>query len=146
MLTAPRRSTKPHDWSVRAIKIMYEAMSHIYRLRKDIILLIVGGGPIPKSPPPNVLYTGFVADLNALLNIADLAVAPYPESLVCGGPRNKVLEYFACKVPVVSTTSGVFGIPEAKPYVNYIPTSSNPKDVADNILSTLTLKGFHFST
>jgi len=139
VLTAPRMSAKPSDWSVKAIRIMYEVMSHLSSLKKDAILLIVGGGPRVSGSPPNVLYTGFVKNLNALLNIADLAVAPYPEELVCGGPRNKVLEYFACKVPVVSTKSGMYGIPEAKPYKYYVPTTFDHREIAERILATLSM-------
>jgi len=137
VMSAPRRSLDSSDWSIKAIKVMYKVMSRLYNLRQDIILLVFGGGPIPYSPPPNVFFTGFVKDLNIFLNIADLAIAPYPENMVCGGARNKVLEYFACKVPVISTMSGMFGIPEAKPYVHYIPTTYDPEDIANKILLTL---------
>jgi glycosyltransferase involved in cell wall biosynthesis len=140
VMTAPRESTKSSDWSVPAIKVMYAAMSKIYETRKDVILQIIGGGPIVENPPPNVFYTQYVEDLNSALNIADLAVAPYPEWSVCGGARNKILEYFACRVPIISTASGMFGIPEAKPMHNYFFTNFNPEDLSAQILNVLSME------
>ena len=140
ILVAPRESAKTNDWSIQAIRIMYEVMQKLWAVRKDIVLQIVGGGPTLKNPPPNVSYLKFVRDLNAFLNLADLAIVPYPEWLVCGGARNKVLEFFASRLPVVSTTSGVFGIPEAEPFKNYIPTTYSPEDITNKILLALEMK------
>ena len=135
VLVAPRESDKISDWGIQAVKIMYNAMSQLYETRKDIVLRIIGGGPVPKdSPPPNATYPSFVANLNSELNMADIAIVPYPEWLVCGGARNKVLEFFACQIPVISTKSGVFGIPEAEPFKNYIPITYRTYDVINKII------------
>ena len=138
VLVAPRESDKISDWGIQAVKIMYNAMSQLYETRKDIVLRIIGGGPVPKdSPPPNATYLSFVANLNSELNMADIAIVPYPEWLVCGGARNKVLEFFACQIPVISTKSGVFGIPEAEPFKNYIPITYRTYDVINKIILAL---------
>lgn len=56
---------------------------------------------------PGVTVTGWVPDMAAELARADLAVAPI---LYGGGTRIKILEAFAHRLPVVSTTVGVEGL------------------------------------
>jgi len=123
--------------NVLAIKFMYEVMRQLREKYSKIILLITGGGRIIKPKPSNVIYLGFVDNLNVYLNLADVAVAPYPKEALCGGARNKVLEYFACKVPVVSTKEGMRGIEDALPQIHFILANDDPSDFAEKISSTL---------
>ena len=57
--------------------------------------------------PPGVIVTGFVPEIEAELAAADLIVVPMRYG---GGTRIKILEAFAHRIPVVSTTIGAEGI------------------------------------
>jgi glycosyltransferase involved in cell wall biosynthesis len=54
-----------------------------------------------------LIFTGGVKSVPDLLNISDVAIAP----LIHGsGTRLKILEYFSCNLPVVSTSLGAEGL------------------------------------
>ncbi len=57
--------------------------------------------------PPEVVVTGFVPEIEPELAMADLIVVPLRYA---GGTRIKILEAFAHRIPVVSTTIGAEGI------------------------------------
>lgn len=61
----------------------------------------------PLHQPPGVLVTGRVPDMVPELARADIAIVPIRYG---GGIRNKILESFAHRIPVVSTTIGAEGI------------------------------------
>ena len=71
-------------------------------------LLAIGDSPVKGINDPDVIFTGVVKDLPAHLKAADIAVVPIEAG---GGMRIKILEYFAAKLPVVSTPFGAEGIP-----------------------------------
>lgn len=56
---------------------------------------------------PNLIFTGVVDDLAEVLVASDVAIAPL---LNGSGTRLKILEYFSCSLPVVSTQIGVEGL------------------------------------
>jgi glycosyltransferase involved in cell wall biosynthesis len=56
---------------------------------------------------PDLVYTGFVDNVSNVLNICDVAVAPLFQG---SGTRLKILEYFSCGLPVVSTSMGAEGL------------------------------------
>jgi glycosyltransferase involved in cell wall biosynthesis len=60
--------------------------------------------------PPEITVTGFVPDIRPELERADLIVVPIRYG---GGTRIKILEAFAHRIPVVSTTIGAEGIDAA---------------------------------
>lgn len=60
--------------------------------------------------PPDVVVTGFVPDIGPELAMADLIAVPVRYG---GGTRIKILEAFAHRIPVVSTTIGAEGIDAA---------------------------------
>jgi glycosyltransferase involved in cell wall biosynthesis len=122
-----------------AIRFMYEVMNELSSRNVNVILLITGGGPIVEPKPLNVFYTGFVDNLSRYLSSADVAVLPYPAAAQCGGARNKVLEYFACSVPVVSTKEGMHGVDDALANEHYILASDSSEDFAEKIILTLKL-------
>lgn len=125
--------------NIIAIKFMYNVMGQLSNKDPRIILLITGGGCVIEPKPANVIYTGFVEDLNEYLNSADVAVAPYPKEARCGGARNKVLEYFACKILVVSTKEGIRGIDGALPDIHFIFAKDDTTDFAKKILTALNM-------
>jgi glycosyltransferase involved in cell wall biosynthesis len=71
-------------------------------------LLALGREPPARSPDPDIIFTGSVESVAPWLLAADLAVVPLTSG---GGTRMKVLDYFAARLPVVSTSKGVEGIP-----------------------------------
>jgi len=76
---------------------------------KDIVFVIAGPNP-PKdlmSKNENVIFTGFVENLPALIKLADIGIVPIVSG---GGVRNKILDYFACSKPVISTRIGAEGL------------------------------------
>ena len=81
------------------------------RLREqglDVHVLAVGPNPPARIGDPAIHYTGSVEAVAAYLKAADLAVVPLLQG---GGTRMKILDYFACGVPVISTRKGIEGIP-----------------------------------
>jgi len=85
-------------------KIAPRTLNQLYNVK----FLMVG-----KIPPElvvdssNVIFTGFVENLAELLTASDIAIAPL---LHGSGTRLKILEYFSCGLPVVSTSVGVEGL------------------------------------
>jgi glycosyltransferase involved in cell wall biosynthesis len=103
-----------------ALRWFFVVVQRINAVRKDVTFLVLGGGKQIPPPCECVIYTGFVEDIHALLLISDVCVLPYPPTAVCGGVRNKALEYFAARRPVVSTSEGMRGIPDAVPSRDYL--------------------------
>lgn len=69
--------------------------------------LAVGLHPPSEPLSPELVFTGPVDDLPAVLKAADMAVVPLRQG---GGTRMKVLDYFAAGIPVISTAKGVEGL------------------------------------
>jgi len=82
------------------------------RLRQEgvhVKFLIVGSSPPIEYSDKDIIFTGVVdeEDLPKYIMAADLAVVPL---LAGGGTRLKILEYFAAKKPVISTSKGAEGL------------------------------------
>lgn len=80
---------------------------------KDVKFLVVGKMN-DKIELPRLMATGFVDNVSDVLSISDVAVAPLFQG---SGTRLKILEYFSCGLPVVSTSIGAEGL-NAKDGVN----------------------------
>ena len=85
--------------------LLSEVMPHIWSLRPDVKLLIVGKNPSAGvralcRRDGRVVVTGTVEDIRPYLSRATVAVAP-----ICygAGVQNKVLEAMACATPVVAS-------------------------------------------
>ena len=80
----------------------------ILALRADATVLIVGRDATEVLSKyigtKNATITGFVPDISATIQSAEIAVAPM---LTGSGMQNKILEAMACAVPVVCTTKGL---------------------------------------
>jgi glycosyltransferase involved in cell wall biosynthesis len=74
---------------------------------KDVKFLIVGRTQT-KFNSSDIVFTGVVDNVAEVLRASDVAIAPL---LHGSGTRLKILEYFSCGLPVVSTTIGVKGLP-----------------------------------
>jgi glycosyltransferase involved in cell wall biosynthesis len=80
------------------------------RLVPDAVVRLVGDtNPTVDAlhDPPRVTVTGFVTDIAVELSGADLVAVPLRSG---SGTRVKVLEAFAHRLPVVSTTLGAEGL------------------------------------
>ena len=77
----------------------------VKRAVKDVKFLIVGraGGTMS----PDLSFTGVVESVAPILAVSDVAIAPL---LHGSGTRLKILEYFSCSLPVISTSVGVEGL------------------------------------
>jgi len=119
-----------------ALKYFFQMIPKIEERVKNVKFVIIGGGPKFEPPSPNVIYTGFVQDLASYINLADVCVAPYPPSAVCGGTRNKVADYFACGKPVVSTEEGMRGFNDAVPNRDFL-LAVDSDDFVNKIITVL---------
>ena len=73
-----------------------------------VTLLAIGNHPPAQPLDPDIVFTGSLPSVAPALKAADLAVVPL---LKGGGTRMKILDYFAARLPVVSTAKGIEGIP-----------------------------------
>lgn len=75
----------------------------------NVRFLIVGRGSAKLNLPSqhNLIFAGTVGNISETLATSDVAIAPL---LHGSGTRLKILEYFACGLPVVSTSAGVEGL------------------------------------
>ena len=121
-----------------ALKFFFDLIPKIEDKIKNIKYIILGGGQKFSPPSSNVIYTGFVYDLPSYINLGDVCIAPYPPSSVCGtaGAKNKIIEYFACGKPVVSTEEGIRGFNDAVPGRDFL-LASDSKDFIDKLLTVL---------
>jgi len=71
-------------------------------------VLAVGKNPPPTSPHERIHFTGSVDRVAPWLKTADLAVVPLTDG---GGTRMKIIDCFAARLPVISTSKGIEGIP-----------------------------------
>lgn len=97
-----------------AAQYLVQSIVPLVRARvPDLQVRLVGapGGDIEAlHDPPRTVVTGFVQDIKAELARADIIAVPIRYG---GGTRIKVLEGFAHRIPVVSTSKGVEGIDAA---------------------------------
>ena len=105
-----------------ALKYLFELVPKIEENVKNIKFLIVGGGPKLDPPSHNVIYTGFVKEPGSYINLGDVCIAPYPPSAMYGtaGAKNKIMEYFACGKPVISTEEGIRGFDDVVPNRDFL--------------------------
>lgn len=136
VLIAPRSNPA----NIMAIKFAYKVMEVILRHRDDIVLMITGGGDLVlEGKPPNVIYTGHLTrkTLFALLKLAKLGLAPYPRGATTSGARNKILDYWCARLPVIATSEGISGFSDILKGVHYVHCEDDPEKYAETILKLL---------
>ncbi len=124
VFTNPRLATFPSN--EMALQSLFRMIPEIERRIPGIRFLILGGGPELKGPSPSVIYAGYVKDLPAHLNLADICIAPYPPEAVCGGTRDKVCEYLASGKPIVATREAMRGFDDALPGEHFLLAEDEP--------------------
>jgi glycosyltransferase involved in cell wall biosynthesis len=89
--------------------LVTEILPHLRRLVPEVQVRIIGrGGDNLRVPsPPDVVATGEVADMSPELARVDVAVVPLRMG---GGTRIKIVEAWAHRIPVVSTSLGAYGL------------------------------------
>lgn len=132
----PRLPTFPSN--EMALRHLFDMIPEIEKRIPRIKFLILGGGPQPKGPSDNIVYTGYVNDLASYINAADVCVAPFPEQAVCGGTRTKICEYLACGKPIVATGEAMRGFDDAVPGKHYF-LANNAEDFVRQVAEC-----FHF--
>lgn len=95
--------------NLEAIKVMArEILPRMEKRGRSIRVLAVGKKPPPEAVHEHVHFTGSIPIVAEMLKAADIAVVPL---LKGGGTRMKIIDYFACGIPVISTSKGIEGIP-----------------------------------
>lgn len=93
-----------------ALVLVNEVGPRLRRLVPGVQVRLIGEAP-PElhslHDPPRVLVTGGVKDMAAALAEVDLVAAPIPYG---SGTRTKLVEAFAHRIPVVSSTAGAEGL------------------------------------
>jgi len=130
LFTNPRLATFPSN--EMALRMLFRFVPDVERMISSVRFLILGEGPELKGPSPNVIYSGYVRDLPAYLNLADICIAPYPPQAVCGGTRGKVCEYLACGKPIVATKEAMRGFDDALPGEHFL-LAADEHDFAEKI-------------
>jgi glycosyltransferase involved in cell wall biosynthesis len=93
-----------------ALYFVRSILPRIQQRRPHTRLMIVGRNPSPairRLASDRVIVTGTVDDVRPLLDKATVSIVPLR---IAGGSRLKILESFAARLPVVSTTIGAEGL------------------------------------
>lgn len=98
--------------NARALEFLEAVALEVRRREHPTTIHVVG---CTAGPGEQVLrYEGFQPDLRPWLDHADALLLPYPpEASLCGGARNKLVEYLARGRTIVSTVEGLRGLREA---------------------------------
>ena len=103
------------------------------QLRPDAELVIAGMNPSPAiqelARHNGITVTGFVDDMLACYHEAGFFIAPFQ---IARGVQNKVLQAFACGLPVVTTAVGAEGI-QCENGVHYA-LASTPEEFVNQII------------
>jgi len=75
---------------------------------KNVNFILIGRTPLKlKNNLKNITFTGVVDNVAGHLTASDVAIAPLLQG---SGTRLKILEYFSCGLPVISTSVGAEGL------------------------------------
>lgn len=100
----------PPNWT--AVKFFYDEVFLPYLVKSDITFWLVGrgGGAVINKigKHPNVRIAGYRENLFSFVADKGVMINPMVEG---SGLKNKVLEAFACMIPVVSTSLGIEALP-----------------------------------
>jgi glycosyltransferase involved in cell wall biosynthesis len=129
----------PPNWT--AVEYFFHNIYQPYLAQEDIEWHIYGRGASQSieqiARHEGVFLHGYVDDLFSEVAKQGVMINPMVEG---SGLKNKVLEAFACKVPVVSTSLGIEAI-DASPDLHYVRADA-PEEFAKAICSLLADKGY----
>ena len=118
-----------------AIWLLDEIMPRVWRHRPDAHVYLVGRSPAPEISSrrgPRVHVTGEVPSIVPYLRGSTAAIVPLRWE---SGTRFKILEAFACGVPVISTTLGAEGL--AVEHDRHLLLADTADDFARAVLAVL---------
>jgi len=90
-----------------AVKLIAFRIATAVKKKVSNVKFLIIGRIGEKTDMPDLIFTGRVDNVAKFLSASDVAIAPL---LRGSGTRLKILEYFSCALPVVSTTIGVRGL------------------------------------
>ena len=90
-----------------AVKLIAFRIAAAVKKKVPNVKFLIIGRISEKMDMPDLIFTGRVDNVAKFLSASDVAIAPL---LRGSGTRLKILEYFSCALPVVSTTIGVRGL------------------------------------
>jgi len=109
-----------------SVDFLGEVVQQIMSKRLRIKTVLTGRTTSPDGIHP----LGVVDDYYGLVDAADVALLPYPPRAICGGTRNKALDFLARGKAIVSTSEGMRGLGEIRDGVHYI-RAETPRDFVD---------------
>lgn len=115
-----------------AVNLLSSVIAPIVQSKIENVKFIIVGKKQSGLDSTRLSFTGFVDNVSDVLSISDVAVAPLFHG---SGTRLKVLEYFSCGLPVVSTTVGAEGL-DIRDRVNII-IENDPERFALRIVELL---------
>ena len=90
-----------------AVRLIAFKIAPNVRGKIDNVKFLIVGRLNEKIEVPDLIFVGRVKSVAEFLSVSDVAIAPLLQG---SGTRLKVLEYFSCSLPVVSTSVGVCGL------------------------------------
>ena len=90
-----------------AVKLIAFRIAAAVKKEVPNVKFLIIGRITEKINTPDLIFTGRVDNVSKLLSASDVAIVPL---LRGSGTSLKILEYFSCALPVVSTTIGVRGL------------------------------------
>lgn len=111
-----------------------EIFPRILELDADVKLSIVGSSPptIPKELTNSIYVTGYVNDIREYVKNSDVMIVPIR---IGGGSRLKILNSFAGKIPVISTSIGCEGL-EVKDNLHLL-VANEPQEFTEKTVTLL---------
>jgi len=131
------------------VSLLINATKLVTERRSDVKLMLVGDGPTRKNLEALVKYQGIQhvvvftgrvphEKVPELLAASHVTVVPLTRTTTVQEMIPlKILEYWAMKKPVVTTRTGVDGIPEAHDGENVLIVEEDARSMAEGILSVL---------
>jgi len=99
-----------------AVHVIASKLAPLIRKKTGTVNFLIVGRTSPTLNHLNLIFTGVVNSVPDFLAVSDVAIAPLFHG---SGSRLKIIEYFSCGLPVVSTTLGIEGL-EIKEGVNVL--------------------------
>jgi len=96
-----------HSPNRTAIRRIIDNIAPIVAERNPNIEFVIAGSDVPKLSENNVTSIGFVDDLMAFIDAADLAIIPVEIGV---GVRVKMIDYMSRGLPVIATKDAMEGI------------------------------------
>lgn len=119
--------------NARALRFLSDVAVELKGRSPSVQIDVLGNSEGPGAPL--VRYHGIQPELLPWIAHADACLLPYPDdAALCGGARNKLLEFMACGRAVVSTPEGLRGLRQAASDPKMLVAAAEPRAFADGVL------------